>query len=106
MERRGLIAGYRACVDPKALGMAFTIIARISVDNERIEQLVRLVTSRPEISEYYIARGDAGSLFVKAHLISIDQLEPLIDLFLPYGTPYATLVLSSVVDGREIKVLR
>jgi Lrp/AsnC family leucine-responsive transcriptional regulator len=106
MERAGVIAGYRARVDPKALGMPFKVIIRLSVANGQIEQLAALVASRAEISECYIAKGDAGSLFVKAHLISVERLEALIDLLLPYGMPYASLVLSSVVDGREIELPR
>ncbi len=102
MERAGLLVGCRARVNPKTLGLRFEVIIRLCVRTEQLEQVIALVKSRAEISECYVATGDAGSLFVKAHLTSMERLEPLIDLLLPYGMPHATLVLSSIVDGREI----
>lgn len=104
MEHAGLIVGYRARVDPKRLGLRFEVIIRLSVGIEHIEQVASLLKSRPEISEYYCC--DAGSLFAKAHLTSIERLGPLIDLLLPYGMPDATLVLSSILDGRDIQLPR
>src|SRR5437660_625405 len=70
LERAGVIAGYRARVDPKALGMPFKVVIRLSVASDLVEQLASFVRSRAEISEWYIAKGKAGSLFVKAHLVS------------------------------------
>jgi Lrp/AsnC family leucine-responsive transcriptional regulator len=105
MEKAGIITGYHARVNPRALGMPFTAIIRISVTRDRLKAITKTLKNRAEISEWYVGEGEgeAVTLIIKVHLTFIERVEDIVDLLAGYGTPYATVVLSSPVDGREIE---
>ena len=103
MEKAGIITGYRAHVNPKRLGMPFTAIILQAVAHDQVKQLTTVVKNWIEISECYIVEGEASTFFMKAHLTSMEQLENLVDRLAPYGTPNASVVLSSPVEDRAIE---
>jgi Lrp/AsnC family leucine-responsive transcriptional regulator len=103
MEKAGLIRGYHARVDPKALGIPYTAIIRLSVAHHHVKQLRTVLKNCAEVSEWYIEEGDPITFFIKAHLVRVERVESLVDLLAPYGTAHATIVLSSPLEAREIK---
>jgi Lrp/AsnC family leucine-responsive transcriptional regulator len=103
MEEVGIITGYRAHVNPKALGMSLTAIIRMSVAPDQVKELTAVVKKCVGVSECYSGRGEASTFFIQAHLMSIERLEALLDRLAPYGTPIATIVLSSPVEHRAIE---
>jgi Lrp/AsnC family leucine-responsive transcriptional regulator len=103
MEKAGIIRGYSARVNPSALGIPFTVMICLSVDPVRIPELENIMRNRSEVSEWYVGEGSQSACFITAHLVSVAGLERLIDLFVPYGAPQVSLVLSSPVESRAIE---
>jgi len=62
LERRGIIRGYRAEVDPAALGLGVRAQVRLSLDGalsrEREKELVRRLVAHPMVRSLYRVSGE------------------------------------------------
>ncbi len=62
LERRGIIRGYRAEVDPAALGLGVRAQVRLSLDGalsrEREKELVRRLVAHPMVRSVYRVSGE------------------------------------------------
>jgi Lrp/AsnC family transcriptional regulator, leucine-responsive regulatory protein len=96
LERAGVITGYRATVDPRALGYELEAIVRIKPAARQLPRIPELAAEIPEISECHRITGD-DCFFLKVHLRSIDDLAGLLDRFLAYGE-----TTTSIVNGTPI----
>jgi Lrp/AsnC family leucine-responsive transcriptional regulator len=96
LERAGVITGYRATVDPRALGYELEAIVRIKPAARQLPKIPELAAEIPEISECHRITGD-DCFFLKVHLRSIDDLAGLLDRFLVYGE-----TTTSIVNGTPI----
>jgi Lrp/AsnC family transcriptional regulator, leucine-responsive regulatory protein len=96
LERAGVITGYRATVDPRALGYELEAIVRIKPAARQLPRIPELAAEIPEISECHRITGD-DCFFLKVHLRSIDDLAGLLDRFLVYGE-----TTTSIVNGTPI----
>ncbi len=103
MEKAGIIRGYRALVNPKTLGIPFKAIIRLSLAPDRVKQITPFLKSSAEISECHIGEGKVNTLFITAHFTSTKRLENLVDHLAIYGSPRASIVLSSLVEDRAIE---
>jgi Lrp/AsnC family leucine-responsive transcriptional regulator len=93
LEDHGVIRGYRAEIDPSAIGLGILVFIRMTFDGERFKQFLPFVKTLDAVRECHHVTG-ADALFMKVLVRSIDELEDLILRFLPYGTPITSLVLS------------
>jgi len=98
LERIGAIRSYYARVNTRALGMIFTAIIRLSVNQEQVDELSVLLKSRSEVSEWLVGKELPPTFFIKAHFGSLDRLENLDNSLARYGARYVTIVLSSPVE--------
>lgn len=99
LERDGVITGYRAEVDPKALGFAFGVIMRIRPSARQLHKVAELARETPEVVECHRITGD-DCFFMKLHLRDIEHLEEVVDRFLIYGQTTTSIIQSSPVRGR------
>src|SRR2546426_2209974 len=81
LERTGVITGYRAEIDPRALGYQLTAIVRIKPAARQLPRIPELAAEIPEISECHRITGE-DCFFLKVYLRSIDELSGLLDRFL------------------------
>ena len=61
LEKRGLIRGYVALVDPEPLGLLDCVFVHIRIERhakQNIDQFVRAVMKRPEVRACYAMSGD------------------------------------------------
>jgi len=100
LERAGVITGYRAELDPRALGFELTAIVRVKPSPRRLPRVAELATQIPEIAECHRITGE-DCFYLKVHLRSIDEPAPLLDRFLDYGETTTSLVNNSPVPRRE-----
>jgi Lrp/AsnC family leucine-responsive transcriptional regulator len=98
LERIGAIRSYYARVNTRALGMIFTAIIRLSVNQEQVDELSVLLKNRSEVSEWLVGKELPPTFFIKAHFGSLDRLENLDNSLARYGARYVTIVLSSPVE--------
>jgi Lrp/AsnC family transcriptional regulator, leucine-responsive regulatory protein len=100
LERAGVITGYHAAIDPRALGYQLTAIVRVKPAARQLPRISELATEIPEISECLRITGE-DCFFLKVHLRSIDELSPLLDRFLRYGSTTTSIVNDAPIPGRQ-----
>lgn len=59
LQRRGVITGYRAEIDPAAVGLALHAFVEVSIDSARHEQFEAAVNLNPAVIECYTTAGQA-----------------------------------------------
>jgi Lrp/AsnC family transcriptional regulator, leucine-responsive regulatory protein len=100
LERAGVITGYRAEIDPRALGSQLTAIVRVKPAAGQLPRIPELALEIPEVSECHRITGE-DCFFLKVHLRSIDELSTVLDRFLAYGETTTSLVNASPIPRRD-----
>lgn len=104
LERDGVIVGYRAEVDPRAIGYQFAAVIRVRPASGQLHRIPDVAAQSPEVVECHRITGE-DCFFLKVHLRSIDDLEELLDRFTPYGQTTTSIVHSSPVRSRPLPVV-
>jgi Lrp/AsnC family leucine-responsive transcriptional regulator len=99
LERAGVIAGYSAEIDPRAVGFPITAVVRIRPAPGQLAKIPAIARETPEVAECNRITGEDCYL-LRLHLRSIDELEELLDRFTPYGQTTTSIVHSSPVPRR------
>jgi Lrp/AsnC family leucine-responsive transcriptional regulator len=99
LERAGVITGYRAELDPAALGFPVSAVVRIRPSPGQLQRVRELAADSPEVGECFRITGEDCYL-LRLHLRSIDELEELLDRFTPYGQTTTSIVHSTPVPRR------
>ena len=97
----GVITGYRAQVDPRALGFALAVVIRIRPAPRQIAKVAELARATPEIVECHRITGE-DCFFMKAHVRDVEHLEEVIDRLAVFGQTTTSIVQSSPVPGRGV----
>jgi Lrp/AsnC family leucine-responsive transcriptional regulator len=101
LERDGVIRGYHADVDPRALGYALSAVIRIRPAPRQIGEVARIARETPEVVECNRITGD-DCFVMRAHVRDVDHLEEVIDRFTVFGQTTTSIVQSSPVPGRGV----
>jgi Lrp/AsnC family leucine-responsive transcriptional regulator len=99
LERAGVIAGYHAELDPRALGFAVSAVVRIRPSPGQLQRIPEVAREAPEVAECHRITGDDCYL-LRLHLRSIDDLEDVLDRFTPYGLTTTSIIHSTPVPRR------
>ena len=100
LERAGVIRGYRAELDPAALGYPVSAIVRIRPSPGQLQRVRDVAAESPEVAECHRITGDDCYL-MRLHLRSIDDLEEILDRFTPHGQTTTSIVHSTPVQRRS-----
>ena len=101
LERDGVVRGYHADVDPRALGYTLAAVLRIRPAPRQLPKVADLARETPEVVECHRITGD-DCYFMKLHVRDVEHLEEVIDRFTPYGTTTTSIVQSSPVPRRGV----
>ena len=101
LERAGVITGYRAEVDPKAIGFPIAAVVRIRPTTRQLQKIPELAREMPEVVDCYRITGE-DCFFVKLHLRSMDDLEEILDRFIVLGQTTTSIVHSTPVAARPL----
>jgi Lrp/AsnC family transcriptional regulator, leucine-responsive regulatory protein len=101
LEREGVIRGYRADIDPRALGLALTVVIRVRPAPRQIPKVAELARATPEVVECNRITGD-DCYIMRAHVRDVEHLEEVIDAFTAFGQTTTSLVQSSPVPTRGL----
>jgi len=111
LEESGLITGYRALVDAKALGLNLMALIHISMDQhtpERFEGLETAVKDIPEILECLLITGQSADYQLKVVVRDMDAYQDLLlnrITRIPGVTGvHSSFVLRKVVDRTAVPV--
>jgi|ERR1700683_612309 Lrp/AsnC family leucine-responsive transcriptional regulator len=99
LEESGVITGYRAEVNPRALGYELTAIVRVKPVGGQLSRIQELATQIPEVSECHRITGE-DCFYLKVYLRSIEDLSALLDRFLVFGETTTSIVNASPVPRR------
>ena len=103
LEDAGVITGYRADIDTAKVGLPITAFVRMSITGVDYSHIIEVAEQSNEVLECH--RGTGGDSFImKIAVSSVGHLQEVIDRLVPYGITTTTIVLSSPVTRRIIKV--
>jgi Lrp/AsnC family leucine-responsive transcriptional regulator len=99
LEQAGIIRGYRAVVDPRALGYELSVVLRVRPAARMIAKVAALAQETPEVTECHRVTGE-DCFVMRLHVRDVVHLEELIDRFVIYGQTTTSIIQSSPVPGR------
>jgi Lrp/AsnC family leucine-responsive transcriptional regulator len=103
LEADGVIVGYHARLDPRALGFALSVVIRVRPAPRQLLDVATLAQGTPEVVECRRITGD-DCFVMLAHVRSIEHLEEVIDQFAAYGQTTTSIVQSSPVPPRGLEL--
>jgi Lrp/AsnC family leucine-responsive transcriptional regulator len=101
LERTGVITGYQAVVDPKAIGYPIAAVVRVRPASRQLQKIPEIARATPEVVECYRITGE-DCFFLKLHLHSMDDLEEILDRFVVYGQTTTSIIHSAPVANRPL----
>jgi Lrp/AsnC family transcriptional regulator, leucine-responsive regulatory protein len=101
LEETGVIRGYHAEVDPRALGYALTAVIRIRPAPRELKKVADLARDTPEVVDCRRMTGE-DCYILTAHLRDVEHLEDVIDRFTPFGVTTTSIVQSAPVPRRPL----
>jgi Lrp/AsnC family transcriptional regulator, leucine-responsive regulatory protein len=105
LEDGGVLRGYHADVDPRAVGYSLSAVLRIRPAPRELRKVAELARKTPEVVECHRVTGDDCYL-MKMHVRDVDHLEEVIDRFAIFGQTTTSIIQSSPVSAREISLER
>ena len=99
LEDAGVITGYHAAVDPRALGYGLGAIIRIRPAPRQIAAVADLARETAEVAECHRITGE-DCFLMRLHVRDVEQLEELIDRFAFLGQTTTSIMQTSPVAAR------
>jgi Lrp/AsnC family leucine-responsive transcriptional regulator len=99
----GVIRGFHADVDPRALGYALSAIVRIRPAPRQIAKVADLARATAEVVECHRITGE-DCFFAKVHVRDVEHLEEVIDRFTVFGQTTTSVMQTSPVPLRGVTV--
>ncbi len=101
LQEGGVVRGYRADLDPRALGYPMGVVLRIRPEARHLRTVAECARQTPEVVACHRITGD-DCYFMKLYVRDIEHLEELIDRFTPYGQTTTSIIQSSPVPARSM----
>lgn len=101
LEQQGVIRGYHADIDPRALGYSLTAIVRVRPAPGQLQNVAALAQQTPEVVECHRITGE-DCYFMTAHVRDVTHLEEVIDHFVALGQTTTSIMQSSPVRARGL----
>ena len=99
LEDAGVIEGYAASLDPRALGLRIAAWLRVRPVPGGLSKVAEILRSAPEIVECDRVTGE-DCFVARAHVKSIEDLEGLIDRIIPHAMTTTSIIQSTLVKRR------
>jgi Lrp/AsnC family leucine-responsive transcriptional regulator len=103
LEQDGVILGYHARIDPRALGFTLSAVIRTRPAPGRLKVVARAARETPEVVECRRITGDDCYVML-AHVRDVEHLEEVIDRFATHGSTTTSIVQSSPVPPRGLNL--
>jgi Lrp/AsnC family leucine-responsive transcriptional regulator len=101
LEDDGVIVAHHTVVNPRALGLALTVVIRVRPAPRQIAKVGEIAAETPEVVQCLRVTGD-DCFIATAHVRDVEHLELVIDRFTPFGQTTTSLVQSSPVTARGV----
>ena len=101
LERDGVILGYRAELNPRALGYPLSAVIRVRPMPGQVRRVAEVAVATPEVVDCRRITGE-DCYVLSAHVRSVEHLEEVIDRFVGHGQTTTSIVQSAPVPGRGV----
>jgi Lrp/AsnC family leucine-responsive transcriptional regulator len=101
LEREGVILGYHAQLDPRALGYALSAVIRAKPAPRQLHLVGEVARQTPEVVDCRRVTGE-DCFVMTVHVRSVEHLEEVIDRFAAHGQTTTSVVQSAPVPARGI----
>jgi Lrp/AsnC family leucine-responsive transcriptional regulator len=101
LEQRGVIRGYHADIDPRALGLSLGAVVRIRPAPGQLQNVADAAVTTPEVVECTRITGE-DCYIMRANVRDVEHLEEVIDRFAVLGQTTTSIVQSSPVPPRGL----
>jgi Lrp/AsnC family leucine-responsive transcriptional regulator len=98
----GVIRGFHADVDPRALGYGLGVIIRVRPAPRQLAKVADLARATPEVVECHRITGE-DCFVIKAHVRDVEHLEEVIDRFAAFGQTTTSVMQTSPVPRRALR---
>ncbi|TIT52655.1 MAG: Lrp/AsnC family transcriptional regulator, partial [Mesorhizobium sp.] len=92
LEERGIVAGYKAVIDPAALGLGTMAVIRLRTTHEHIQACLKKFAQLPEVIEVLRVTGE-DCFLLKVVVPSPPDFESIVDAIGRYGAVTTNVVL-------------
>lgn len=92
LEKVGVIAGYRAVINPPALGLNIHALVRLRTTHAQLAPALKLASQTSEVTSTLRVTGDDCLIF-DIHCTDAGRLEAVVDSLARYGAVTTSLVL-------------
>lgn len=99
LEDADVIQGYRARVNPAALGLSLSAYIRIRPMPGQLQRVANLIDELDAVVECHRITGD-DCFIAKVHVRSIEELEEIVDEIIPLATTNTSIIQSTLVPSR------
>jgi len=96
-----VIRGYRADIDPRALGYDLGAVIRIRPHARQIPKVAEIAADTREIVDCKRITGD-DCFLMHLYVRDVEHLEDVIDRFTPFGQTTTSIVQSSPFAARGV----
>ena len=103
LEDAGAIRGYTIVVDPKAFGLGIAAHVRMRALPGQVKRLAQMLVDTPEVIEADRVTGE-DCFLAKVVVCDVQELQAVIDRFLPFSSTHTAIIQSSTVTRRLPKL--
>ena len=102
LEDAGIILGYRTKVEPLELGYQLRALVTVRAFMGRLKPFLQKIKTFNEVINCYRITGNEN-IVLEVVLVNQKDLEQFIDQLITYGETKTQIILSNVIDNRDIK---
>lgn len=99
LEENGVIQGFGARIDPRALGLPLGIYLRVRPLPGQLDTVADILANLGEVVSCDRVTGE-DCFIAKAYVDSLESMEDLIDRLIPYSMTNTSVIQSSPVESR------
>jgi Lrp/AsnC family transcriptional regulator, leucine-responsive regulatory protein len=101
LEELGILTGYHATVDLKAIGLGVVSYIKMTVPHHKEKDFIFFITDRPEVIECHAISG-LSTFMLKVALPSLTELGVFTKELFTYGQTENYIIMSDVISRKEI----
>jgi Lrp/AsnC family transcriptional regulator, leucine-responsive regulatory protein len=103
LEAEGVILGYHAQLNPRAFGMALSVVIRARPTPRQLHKVAEVAQDSPEVVDCRRITGE-DCYIITAHVRSVEHLEELVDRFAVYAQTTTSIIQSAAVPARGLNL--
>jgi Lrp/AsnC family leucine-responsive transcriptional regulator len=105
LEREEVILGYRARLNPRAVGYLLSAVIRVRPAPRELHRVAAIARETPEVVDCRRITGE-DCYVATVHVSSVEHLERVIDRFTGHGQTTTSIVQSAPVADRPLALPR